>query len=78
MRPLGPRPAVTSRAEGTIAAIAKALEKAAFPVFLMMALCIGTPVPLRANPADILLVDGKIVTWDATFVDQRRARQRDR
>ncbi len=35
-------------------------------MFLMMALCIGTPVPLRANPADILLVDGKIVTWDVT------------
>jgi hypothetical protein len=42
------------------------LEKAAFPVFLMVALGIGTPVSLRANPADILLVDSKIVTWDAT------------
>jgi hypothetical protein len=44
----------------------------------MVALGIGTRVSLRASPADILLVDGKIVTWDATFVDQRRARQRDR
>jgi hypothetical protein len=38
------------------------LEKAAFPVFLMVAPGIGTPVPLQANPADILLVDGKIAT----------------
>jgi hypothetical protein len=32
----------------------------------MVALGIGTPVSLRANPADILLVNGKIVTRDAT------------
>ena len=36
-------------------------------MFLMVALGVGTPVSLRANPADILLVDGKIVTWDATL-----------
>ena len=41
MRPLGRGPRSHHQAEGTIAAIAKALEKAAFPVFLMVALGIG-------------------------------------
>jgi hypothetical protein len=58
-----------------MAAIAKALERA---VLVMVALGIGAPVPLRANPADILLVNGKIPTRDANFIDQRRTRQRDR
>ena len=67
MRPLGPRPTVTSKGRGHDRSRCQgALEKAAFPVFLMVALGIGTPVLLRANLADILLVDGKIVTWDAT------------
>ena len=35
-------------------------------VLVMVALGMGTPLSLRANPADILLVDGKIVTRDAT------------
>ncbi len=33
---------------------------------LMMALGMGAPVPLRAEPADILLVNGRIVTLDGT------------
>ena len=35
-------------------------------VFVMVALGIGTPAALQANPADILLVNGRIVTLDGT------------
>jgi predicted amidohydrolase YtcJ len=34
--------------------------------FVVMALGLGTPAPLRANPADTVLVNGKIVTLDGT------------
>src|SRR5580704_8994916 len=34
--------------------------------FVVMALGLGTPAPLRASPADTVLVNGKIVTLDGT------------
>ena len=37
-----------------------------FGVLVMVALGIGAPASLRANPADFLLVNGRIVTLDGT------------
>ena len=37
-----------------------------FGVLVMVALGIGAPASLRANPADLLLVNGRIVTLDGT------------
>jgi hypothetical protein len=73
MRPLGPRPAV----EDTIAAIAKALEKAAFPVFGDGGARHRDAGVAAGEPRRHLAGQWQNCNPGCDFIDQRRARQRD-